>query len=258
VIVVVAVLLINTGGVSYAVTKPTTVPASVLSAVSNPGAAIFGTVGEGGQSGQLNRLSSPQTLKDSAGLPVVLYVGAEYCPYCAAERWSLIMALARFGTFSNLKEMSSESNDIAPDTSTFTFIDSSYSSQYVDFQPFELEDDQGNPLQTLTSQYQSVYNTYDQPPYTDSSGFPFLDIAGQFVLAETSFNPTILQGLTWTQIASDLGNPSNSITQAIVGNANYLAAAICIADSNQPSSVCGSATIQSLETALNAQSAVGS
>ena len=56
----------------------------------------------------------------------MIFVGAEYCPYCAAERWSMIMALSRFGTFTGLKEMSSESNDVDPDTSTFTFVDSSY------------------------------------------------------------------------------------------------------------------------------------
>ena len=36
------------------------------------------------------------------GKPEVLYMGAEYCPYCAAERWAMIVALSRFGTFSGL------------------------------------------------------------------------------------------------------------------------------------------------------------
>jgi hypothetical protein len=34
----------------------------------------------------------------------MLYIGAEYCPYCAAERWPLVMALSKFGTFSNLPQ----------------------------------------------------------------------------------------------------------------------------------------------------------
>jgi hypothetical protein len=29
----------------------------------------------------------------------VVFVGAEYCPYCASERWPLVMALSKFGTF---------------------------------------------------------------------------------------------------------------------------------------------------------------
>ena len=36
------------------------------------------------------------------GKPEVLYVGAEYCPFCAAERWPVVVALSRFGTWSGL------------------------------------------------------------------------------------------------------------------------------------------------------------
>jgi thiol-disulfide isomerase/thioredoxin len=43
-----------------------------------------------------------QTIKGAAvtvgGKPLVLYIGAEYCPYCAATRWALVMALSKFGT----------------------------------------------------------------------------------------------------------------------------------------------------------------
>jgi len=39
------------------------------------------------------------------GKPLVLYVGEESCPYCAAERWSLILALSKFGNFTGLKYM---------------------------------------------------------------------------------------------------------------------------------------------------------
>ena len=51
--------------------------------------------------------SSPQALKPvtgpaltSGGKPEMLYIGAEWCPYCAAERWAMAVALRRFGTFS--------------------------------------------------------------------------------------------------------------------------------------------------------------
>ncbi len=37
---------------------------------------------------------------DRRGKPEVLFVGAEFCPFCAAERWPLIVALSRFGHFS--------------------------------------------------------------------------------------------------------------------------------------------------------------
>ena len=187
-----------------------------------------------------------------------MYVGAEYCPYCAAERWSMITALSRFGTFSNLKEMSSSSSDTDPNTSTFTFVDASYSSQYLDFTPTEVEDRGGSALQTPSTQVEQIYTTYNQPPYTVSTGYPFLDIAGQFVLYDTSYDPAILQGLSWQQIASDLSNAQSNVTQAIVGNANWLTTAICVATGNQPASVCSSSTIQGIETSLKAQSTVGS
>ena len=38
----------------------------------------------------------------SAGKPEVLYVATEYCPFCAAQSWPLIIALSHFGQFSGL------------------------------------------------------------------------------------------------------------------------------------------------------------
>jgi hypothetical protein len=255
---IVVIVLLITGSDVPAVSTPTPVPASVLAAVTNPGLKILTDVGDGGQPGQLSRLSGSTVFKDSSGKPEVIFVGAEYCPYCAAERWSMIMALSRFGTFTGLKEMSSESNDVDPDTSTFTFVDSSYSSQSIDFSSTELYDRNDNPLQSPSSQVDQIYTTYDQPPYTASTGFPFLYIAGRFVLYQTSYDPAVLQGLSWKDIASDLSNPDSQVTVDIVGNANFLTAAICIATGNQPASVCGTSVITSTETVLNSQTTVGS
>ena len=44
-------------------------------------------------------------------LPVVFFYGAEFAPYAAAERWPLILALSRFGTFNQLGLMQSSSDD---------------------------------------------------------------------------------------------------------------------------------------------------
>ena len=262
VVVLLVVLLLPPSNGLQSVSSPTNVPASVLSAVTDPGLHAFATVGEGGQEGELSRLTGTKPLSDSAGKPEVIYVGGEFCPYCAGERWSMIMALSRFGTFTGLKEMSSSSTDTDPSTSTFTFVDNTYTSQTVDFMPVEEEDQNQNPLQTPSASVEQIFTTYDQQPYSDSAagepGFPFLDIGGDYVLYQTSFDPVMLQGLSWKQIATDLGNLKSPVTLAIVGNANFLSAAICLADSNQPSSVCASSTIQGIETVLTAQSAVGS
>jgi hypothetical protein len=262
VVALLVVLLLPPSNGLQPVSSPTKVPASVLSAVTDPGLHAFATVGEGGQEGELSRLTGTKPLTDSAGKTEVIYVGGEFCPYCAGERWSMIMALSRFGTFTGLKEMSSSSTDTDPSTSTFTFVDSTYTSQTVDFMPVEEEDQNQNPLQTPSASVEQIFTTYDQQPYSDSAagepGFPFLDIGGDYVLYQTGFDPAMLQGLSWKQIATDLGNLKSPVTLAIVGNANFLSAAICLADSNQPSSVCASSTIQGIETVLTAQSAVGS
>ncbi len=47
---------------------------------------------------------SPAGIKDqkltSDGKPDLLYIGAEFCPVCATERWAMYVALSKFGTFS--------------------------------------------------------------------------------------------------------------------------------------------------------------
>ena len=75
------------------VDKVTTVPVSALNAV-----------GDGGSQVEAKPIPvSPAVATLTAnGKPEVLYLGAEYCPYCGAERWSMIVALSRFGTFSGL------------------------------------------------------------------------------------------------------------------------------------------------------------
>ena len=58
----------------------------------------------------------------SHGRPELIYVGAEYCPFCAAERWPLAVALGRFGTFSRLGlTESAPFPEAYPLTPTFTF-----------------------------------------------------------------------------------------------------------------------------------------
>src|SRR6266568_183753 len=50
-------------------------------------------------------------LLTASGKPEIVYVGAEYCPFCAAERWALSVALSRFGSFSGLRLIHSSSTD---------------------------------------------------------------------------------------------------------------------------------------------------
>ncbi len=63
--------------------------------------------------------------------PVVFFYGAEFAPYAAVERWPLIMALSRFGTFNQLGLMQSSGTTAFANLSTFTFWNVSYTSKYL-------------------------------------------------------------------------------------------------------------------------------
>ncbi len=90
----------------------------------------------------------------------------------------------------------------------------------------------------MTTQISHIFTTYDQPPYTTQSGqFPFIDIGGVFSLYSTSYTPADLANLTWSQIAAKLSNPNDQVTKDIVGNANILTAATCIAIGDRRSAV---------------------
>ncbi len=139
------------------------------------------------------------------------------------------------------------------DTNTFTFHKSKYTSQYIDFSPNEVLDRNQNTLETPTSTIEGLFTKYDAPPYTaEAQGFPFVDIAGLYDLYSTSYSPQLLANLTWSQIATKLKDPTDPVTQAIVGNANIMTAATCIATKDQPSTVCGTSTIQAIEPTLKA------
>ena len=63
------------------------------------------------------------------------------------------------------------------------------------------------------------------------------------------YDPGVLAGLSWSQIATDLNNPSSMVAQAVDGTANYITAAICRMTGNKPASACTSA-VQSIEATL--------
>ena len=81
--------------------------ASVVTNVTSVPASALDTVGDGSGSVTAKPTSISGTALTANGKPEVLYMGAEYCPYCAAERWAMIVALSRFGTFSGLSTVHS-------------------------------------------------------------------------------------------------------------------------------------------------------
>jgi hypothetical protein len=236
----------TTGGTTG---TPTPANSSVLHAVTNVSQDVSASVGTGGQQNiMVPTKGSPPLLTGPNGKPEVFYAGGEYCPFCAAERWAMVVALSRFGTFSHLGQIQSSEDNI----STFTFYQSTYTSQYIDFVPVELAgNDKGQTLQTPTSDQQKLIDTYDGPPYfSDRGAIPFIDIANQRVSQGANYSPQTLMGLSWQDIANKLSDPSSDVTKGIVGSANYLTAAICMATKQQPGSVCTAAPIPQIEQTL--------
>jgi thiol-disulfide isomerase/thioredoxin len=191
------------------------------------------------------------------GKPEILYIGAEYCPYCAAERWPLIVALSRFGSFSNLGGTESAAADVYPRTQTFTFHDASYTSNVLAFAAVETNTNQRDlaggytPLDQPTAAEQTLLQQYDREPYTTQAGaIPFLMIANRYVSIGASYDPSILQGMTRDQIAQALSDATNPIAQGVDGAANTLTASICQATGGEPSSVCSDQTITKIAQAL--------
>jgi hypothetical protein len=225
----------------------TTVPASTLNTVAGGSATAFPKSISGGSALTAN------------GHPEVLYMGAEYCPFCAAERWPMVVALSRFGTFKNLSTTHSSSSDEFPNTATWTFYQSSYTSKYLTFSSVEMETNklasggQGyTTLQTPTKAQNALLSKYDAPPYVsseDEGSIPFVDFGNKYLISGASYSPQVLQGKTWSQIATALKDPSSAIAQAVDGTANYITASICQLTGNQPAAACTPA-VKTLEKKL--------
>jgi hypothetical protein len=225
----------------------TPVASSVFAAATGVPATVFDTVGKG--SGATPPTSLNAAALTTNGKPELLYVGAEYCPYCAAQRWAMVTALSRFGTFKNLGAITSSPTDVFPNTNTFSFYGSSYSSPYLSFQSREIESNvaQGGgytSLEKLSSAESTLFKS------TGKSSFPFLDFGGKYVLNGPQYSPQVLQGKTMQQIATALSDPNSDIAKAVIGSANYMTAAICKMTNNQPANVCTSPTITSLQSQL--------
>ena len=155
------------------------------------------------------------------GKPGILYIGAEYCPYCAETRWGMVLALMRFGNFTGLEYMSSTSTDVFPSTATFSFVNSSYSSPYIAFQSVEIQDRNGSALQTPTS-FQSMLGSK-----FSTGGIPFIDLFNMSVQDGAASSPQALSGQNWQQAMAQLDNPNSPVAQAVIGNANVFTAQIC-------------------------------
>lgn len=130
----------------------------------------------------------------------VTYVGAEYCPCCAAQRWSLLVALSRFGGFSGVPLTQSSSTDIYPNTATFTFTHARFTSSTIDFAPFDPQDRNGQPLQQPSSEARAAVARYDA-----GGSIPFADIGNVDYPVGAGYAWTISPGRTGSRSSGRCG-----------------------------------------------------
>jgi Domain of unknown function (DUF929) len=222
----------------------TPLPASVSNAVSTVPASTLNTVGAGAVPSVVQQPLTPGSGAPliSNGKPEMLFIGAEYCPYCAAMRWSMAVALSRFGTLSTpWHGIHSSSTDVDPHTATLTFYKSSYTSKYLTFTSVENTTVTKAPLQNPTAAQAAIWARYE--PDAATRGYPFIAFGNKFVLKGPIYDPAVLKGLTWSQIATAMRDPSSPVAQSVLGAANYMTAAICKMTNNQPADVCTSPAV---------------
>lgn len=221
----------------------------VLSAVSSIPDSVFAEVGVGSAGNPPSSISDRGFTRD--GKPHIAYVGAEFCPYCAAERWAMVVALSRFGTFTRLPLSHSSKEDVFPNTQTFSFRGSAYESDVIAFtgtetRSNELEGGDYAPLDTPEPDVRAALEQHS------SGSIPFVDFGGKYVLSGATFDPGVLQGKSGAQIAAALDDPRSPIAQGIVGSANVLTAAICETIDQPKPGVCTSPPITDIAARLAA------
>ena len=262
-VIIVVFIFVSRGPASQTNTNPNLKPKpadpTVIGQLTSVAQSTWEGVGTGSVAKPFSVMSGQPPLTGPNGRPEFLYVGGEYCPNCAAERWAMINALSRFGTFSDLSQIQSYEYNV----STFSFVGSSYTSQYIDFMPKEILgnalDASGQnyvSLEKLTPAEQQLFNKYDS-----GQTFPFVNINNTYIATAASYSFSVLldgssNPLSWGTIASSLSNPGSPIAKNILGTANYLTAAICSATNQQPGSVCNSPAIQQIQHSLNKASQI--
>jgi thiol-disulfide isomerase/thioredoxin len=191
------------------------------------------------------RRESGEPLLDG-GKPLVFFMGAEWCPFCASERWGLVEATSRFGKWSGLRELRSrEGQDYFPALATYDLSQATYTSDYISIRHKEVATVEGDPLQKLGSFEEGLVNGYDK-----LGSVPFLFASGPSgrYTVELPYSPGLLDGDSFVslrkEVAAEAPTPA---VEAIDGQADAITALICKLDGRQPASVCAKGSIPALE-----------
>jgi hypothetical protein len=263
--VILAIVVVKVTSTSVSATPWTPATPTVVTDLTTIPTSVFNEIGI--NTGGVVAASAPHAVPgltelnwkmDGKARPTIYYYGAEFCPYCAAERWPMIIALSRFGKFTDLGNMQSSSTDRYANTQTFTFQKATYSSAYINFFSTEGETNTGQPLQTPTATELTEIDNFDTSKYYPALGagsssdgtIPFISFNNQLFQIGASYSPSTLVNLTRGQIATAIAAPDNYLGKGIIVVANLLTATICQIDGQQPSSVCQSSGVRAADTAM--------
>lgn len=172
------------------------------------------------------------------GKPKVLYIGAEYCPFCAMERWALIGALSRFGTFTGLTPTTSSSSDVHPDTPTWSFAKAKYTSDVLALEAIETQDRNQQPLQTLDGQNLQLFQKFNP-----GGGIPWIDYGGTNATSGATVDANVIDGKTYDQIIAGIYDPTSEIGKTVDPAINMITAQLCQQTNGQPTNVCTSKAV---------------
>jgi hypothetical protein len=249
VVVVVAVFVVvrvTTGGSggNSDVIATGAAPAAVVDPVTSIPASTFNAIGAGEDAKAPTPISGGQALTED-GKPEVLYIGGEFCPFCAAERWVVVSSLARFGTWSNLQQTNSSSDDVYPDTSTLSFHGATYTSDYLAFAGYETTNRDREPLDTLPAEDQALFQSLDP-----NGSIPFQDLGGKFTQSGASYDPSVLADKTHLEVAQGVADPNSDIGKLVLAASNLYTARLCQLTDGKPGDVCQSPGVTAAASSL--------
>jgi hypothetical protein len=165
----------------------------------------------------------------------VFFLGAQYWPFCAAERWALVSALERFGT---LTGYTPETH--APGLAGFRLVPTYdlrtavYTSAYLAYSDKEIFDKDNTPLDTFDNDEQSIVDQFN-PQAT----FPFLIINGQYAQFDSGYSPGLIDGMDFATLRSQLdAGEQNDATNAINAEADLITKYLCHSTGGEPATTC--------------------
>ena len=183
-----------------------------------------------------------QSLKRQGGKSLVFFMGAGFCPFCAAERWAIVNALSNFGRWEGLVDDKSAGQDEKYlNVPTVSFARATYTSDLVEFVGRETADRNFEPLQELGEKDYEILDTFNPDQI-----IPFLLIDGQFMQVGAGYSPQLLEGMDNAKVKKELADPNSVVGKAMQAEIDNITALICKSVGGKGGAACGSENVKSL------------